>query len=151
MIISFAHTTPALVAGHKTVTRRDWKPGHAAKFKAGQVVDAYDRNPRNGGTLVARIELTGDPYLADTWLMPQSDYEAEGFEYLHTLWAGRNAAYEERYSRDQFEAWRQQSQMLWVVRFRLVELCDLCRTCRPVFVAQVGKYGRQVTVVGEVL
>lgn len=46
MIISFAHTTPALLAGKKTVTRRDWKPGHAAKFHSGLDVDAWDRSPR---------------------------------------------------------------------------------------------------------
>ena len=46
MIISFAWTTPALLAGKKTVTRREWSDAHAAKFKPGDLVDAWDKLPR---------------------------------------------------------------------------------------------------------
>jgi hypothetical protein len=38
MTISFAWTTPALLAGHKTVTRRDWDAEYAIRFAAGQLV-----------------------------------------------------------------------------------------------------------------
>ena len=45
MIISFAKTTGALLAGKKTVTRRDWPESHAKKYKAGDVAIAYDKQP----------------------------------------------------------------------------------------------------------
>jgi uncharacterized protein YqfB (UPF0267 family) len=57
MIISFAKTTGALLAGKKTVTRRDWPDSHAAKFKPGAVAMAYDKQPMYGGRPVARIEI----------------------------------------------------------------------------------------------
>lgn len=85
MIISFGHTTPALLAGAKTVTRRDWKPQHAAKFKAGMLVDAWNTSPRNvhmNPRKVATIRLTADPKLMRLRQTPDADWEAEGFEYL---------------------------------------------------------------------
>lgn len=85
MIISFGWTTPALIAGQKTVTRRDWKPQHAAKFKAGMVVDAWNTSPRNvkkDPHKVATIRLTADARLERTRQAPDSDWYAEGFEYL---------------------------------------------------------------------
>jgi ASCH domain len=57
MIISFAKTTGALLDGKKTVTRRDWPDSHAAKFKPGAVVIAYDKQPMYGGEPVARIKI----------------------------------------------------------------------------------------------
>ena len=61
-IISFAWTTPQLLTGVKTVTRRDWTDSYARQFKAGDLVQAYARNPRVGGKRVAIIRLTCDPY-----------------------------------------------------------------------------------------
>lgn len=84
MIISFAWTTPALLAGRKTVTRRaGWKP---ATFKRWQdawdrqdrLHDAYDRLPRVGGRKVGTIRLTCRPYLEPMRNMPESDLAAEG-------------------------------------------------------------------------
>ena len=57
MIISFAWTTPVLLEGKKTVTRRDWPDSHAAKFKPGSVAIAYDKQPMYGGRPVARIKI----------------------------------------------------------------------------------------------
>lgn len=39
-IISFAWTSPALLAGAKTVTRRDWDDSYARRFSAGELVAA---------------------------------------------------------------------------------------------------------------
>ena len=85
MIISFGHTTPALLAGAKTVTRRDWNAKHAAKFKAGMLVDAWNTSPRNitlNPRKVAVIRLTADPKLMALRQTPEADWDAEGFEYL---------------------------------------------------------------------
>jgi len=47
-IISFAWTTEASLAGRKTATRRCWSEGYARRFKSGDLVQAYDRNPSGG-------------------------------------------------------------------------------------------------------
>lgn len=54
MIISFAMTVNAFLSGSKTVTRRFWKDKYAAKFHAGDIVDAYSKSPRNGGKKIGR-------------------------------------------------------------------------------------------------
>ena len=114
--ISFAWTTPALLAGAKTCTRRDWKDSWARQFHARDRVAAYDRQPRYGGRQVAVIELTQDPYRESTAKAPESDWEAEGFAWLQFnlikvdgLWP--NVLW---------RAWHVYPQMLWVVRFELV-------------------------------
>ena len=120
-IISFAWTTPALLAGRKTVTRRTWTPGYAAGFEAGDMVQAYDKSPRNGGRRVAIILLTADPDWAPMRLIPDADYEAEGFRFyeeypemmpLAAPWPSMDW--------DVFNAWRSQPTSMYVVRFKVV-------------------------------
>jgi hypothetical protein len=124
-IISFAYTTPALLAGAKTVTRRDWNAEYAQSFRRGEVVQAYDRNPRFHGKHVANIRLTEGPPWEAMHLMPDSDYIAEGFAWLHEhqdqiSQAGRRVF--GTFSFADFERWRQQPGGMWVVRFELVEV-----------------------------
>ena len=110
-IISFAWTTAALLAGRKTVTRRNWDARYAAQFHPGDVVQAYDRNPRNGGKCVAHIRLvsiTKEPRSA----MPDSDFEAEGFAYLREQ--GKKLPFD-------FEEWRNSGDSVYVIRFELVK------------------------------
>lgn len=80
-IISFAHTTPALLAGHKTVTRRYWNPRHAASFTPGEIVQAWDKSPRFGGKKVAEIKLLAvyPEHMIDA---PDEDYAHEGFVWM---------------------------------------------------------------------
>ena len=122
MIISFGWTTPALVAGHKTVTRRDWKAKHAAQFHAGMLVDAWNTSPRNvkgDPHKVATIRLTADAVLESASVCPASDYEAEGFAYLQAhghLLNGRTPD-------ELWDYWMDEADlMLYVVRFELVEV-----------------------------
>ena len=79
--ISFAYTTPALLAGQKTVTRRDWDPGYANRFERGELVNAYNRSPRHHGEKAATLRIESVIYEANA-LAPASDYEAEGFAFL---------------------------------------------------------------------
>src|SRR3990167_3098984 len=83
-IISFAETTPALLAGRKTCTRRAWKSSYARQFHFGARVLAYDKSPRAGGKPVAIIELSAWPVLSDKLRLPLplTDWEAEGFAYM---------------------------------------------------------------------
>ena len=108
-IISFTWTTPALLAGAKTVTRRGWKPEYAARFKAGDFILAYDRSPRVHGMPVALLRLTRTPYFERVSQMPDSDFEAEGLKALG-------------WTRQMFEQWRGTTGALWVVRFEVIEL-----------------------------
>lgn len=118
-IISFAETTPALLAGEKTVTRRDWKSTFAAAWKAGDEAIAYSKNPRNGGKPVARIRLTDAPYLESSERVPYADFVHEGFAYLRdhglTLFGGSTPD-------EVWEDWHRNWRDLWVVRFELLEV-----------------------------
>ena len=83
MNISFAHTTPALLAGRKTVTRRAWKPMYFRQWLRAwedgrHVHQAYDKSPRVGGRCVGTITLTAAPRLERLADMPEADLAAEG-------------------------------------------------------------------------
>jgi len=84
-IISFAWTTPAVKAKVKTCTRRDWKDDYARRFKAGQHLSGYDKNPRMGGKPFQEVILTQDPYRERYCDVPDSDWIAEGFAYLESI------------------------------------------------------------------
>ncbi|MFN3652581.1 MAG: hypothetical protein ACK47B_23640 [Armatimonadota bacterium] len=119
-IISFAHTTAALVNGFKTVTRRPWKDHYARTFRAGEELLAYDRTPRIGGVPVARIRLTADP-VKEPWAdAPDADWEGEGFHYLF----GRDVREFHLYgsAREAWDLCKSGDAVEWVVRFELLEL-----------------------------
>jgi len=117
-IISFAWTTPALLAGAKTVTRREWDPDYANKWKQRTVGIAYDKNPRFGGKPVGLIELVKDAYLEKLCNAPESDYEAEGL-----AWLEANGHCIQKMSPKIFwELWKKDSGERWVVRFKILEL-----------------------------
>ena len=76
--ISFAWTTGAFLDGTKTHTRRYWKTSHAAKFRAGMVVRALDKDYRANGKQIGWALLTKDPYLQPLAEMTQEDFIKEG-------------------------------------------------------------------------
>lgn len=115
-IISFAHTTDALLAREKRVTRRDWKDDYARQFKTGQLVDAWDRSPRTGtGKKVAVIRLTRDPYRQISDALHPLDARDEGFVFMRENGQGTVV---DAILRD----WRENVRFLWVVNFELVEV-----------------------------
>lgn len=116
MILSFAWTTPALLSGHKTMTRRDWTHAHAAKFTVGRLVDAWDRSPRTGkGRKVATIRITREPHMEWSSDLTEYDVEREGFNWLraHGEWVQVEQI---------ISAWRAERRLLWVIEFELVEV-----------------------------
>ena len=116
--ISYAWTTPALTARRKTCTRREWDDDYAKKFEVGQLCQAFDRNPRNGGKRVGIVRLTQDPYKERLCDIPMSDWEAEGFDYLTEIGATVNGlAPIEVWNR-----WKLREDEVWVVRFEVVSL-----------------------------
>lgn len=117
MIISFAWTTDALLAGRKTVTRRDWSREYAARFKAGSIHQAYNRGPRIGGHKVADILIIQQPYPERTCDIPDDDYEAEGFAYMEE----QGILIRGMTPREFFEVRQMSREVLFVVRFKLFE------------------------------
>lgn len=55
--LSYAWTTPQLLEGRKTVTRRNWTAKFARQFRPDRVADAYDKSPRNGGKRVDSVRI----------------------------------------------------------------------------------------------
>lgn len=125
-IISFAWTTPALLAGAKTVTRRHWKPGYAARFKAGDFILAYDKSPRAHGRPVAIIRLIQAPHYESLAKMPDADFQAEGFGYLamhgwRKVGSMRDSLVD---MKEHFEQSHREGYSMWVVRFDLIARLD---------------------------
>jgi len=130
-IIAFAWTTPALLAGAKTCTRRDWDPAYAQSFKEGQEVFAYNRSPRARGVHVATLRLTQKPRYEPLVDMPDSDYDCEGFrwysnhpESLTKTVEGmpRNHFIEKVCSWEGFLRWRHSGESMYTVRFELLDI-----------------------------
>ncbi len=117
-IISFAHTTPALVAGHKSVIRRAWKERYARFFHSGDHLQAWDKSPRFGGKKVAEIRLTRDPYQELTTRMPLADYDREGFRFMQREGIEIDGMEASRF----WLRWVNEPVTLWVIRFELTNL-----------------------------
>jgi hypothetical protein len=115
--ISFAWTTPALLAGRKTVTRRLWDDRFAQRFiwayQNGDPVIAYDKNPRNGGKPVATIRLTAEPCKESLGDISEADVRAEG-----GLWLDAEdfiAAFLDK------NPLLTENSQVWVIRFELID------------------------------
>lgn len=117
-LISFGWTTPALLAGEKTCTRRDWTPGHAARFKAGELVAAWNALPRVVSKQPRQVATVRIESVRWSNEYPDEDFEKEGFKYLDGLGITINGVRPTALWR----AWRRQKPYFFVVRFQLVEV-----------------------------
>jgi hypothetical protein len=130
-IISFAWTTDALLAGRKTATCRNYDERYARRFRAGDLVAAYDRSPRYKGTQVAIIRLTHDATIGPWKDILTDPYEQEGFAYYDERIAAGDEKAAASVRRNlhvlvgvTLQAWLEQ-QPNWgecVIRFELVEV-----------------------------
>lgn len=132
-IIVFSWTTPALLAHPdplaKTCTRREWADRTALAFHEGDLVQAYDRNPRNGGRPVAHIRLTQTPRWEHMDTAPADDYVAEGFAWFDDHPDVRARALpklarslhltEVPSMLDLWAEWENANRSMWVVRFEV--------------------------------
>jgi hypothetical protein len=128
MTISFAWTTPAVVLREKCVTRRDWKGITIAQFqgcvKTGELVDAWDKNPRFGGKPFGKVRILEVTPKEDSRTIPESAWAEEGFHILTPLGAkiGKSTP------RDVWMFWLHENEEdQTVVRFELAELNDYGR------------------------
>ena len=110
MLISFALTVNSLIAGEKTVTRRRWDDEYARKFRAGMIVDAYDKLPYAGGKRIGKVRLAHDPYKQLLGDMTDEHFEREGVKHL---WRDR---------REFINAMGGDDCELWVIEFDVVEM-----------------------------
>ncbi len=121
LYLSFTWTTPALLAGAKTATRLPLADSHLGCWRAGMLVTAYREAPADGGRPVAVLQLTADPALEPLSTTPDSDYEAEGWAWLHEhqgllpRWIAAGDCCPQA-----FREWRTRATEMWVVRFRVV-------------------------------
>jgi hypothetical protein len=122
MNISFAYTSPPLLAGRKRRTNRDWSADYAQRFHAGDRVTASNHSFRVGGFHIADIKLTADPVLESMLDMTDQDYEDEGLAYLaeHPEVAAMWGLSPEQVSFEAFCRWRLSDYDMWVVRFDLI-------------------------------
>lgn len=79
--LSFTWMTPALQTGNKTVTRRNWHSHEQNIYKKDDIVVAMDKKRNEGGNDIALIKIM-ESRLEYPQNVPESDYVAEGFEYL---------------------------------------------------------------------
>jgi hypothetical protein len=125
-IISFGWTWPAIRARVKTVTRRAWSYEYASMFRHGDICQAYDKVPFHSGRRIGLIRLTRPPYWEPIQYMPDSDYVAEGFQYLHAHPGLLPASMPIGVSRAGFREWRASKALYRVVRFEHLPECVAC-------------------------
>jgi len=117
-IISFAWTTPALIALAKTCTRRDWDDDYARTWHKGDFAQSWDHLPRAHGRQVGVVELTNHPVKEWTNLIPSTDWEAEGFQYLTDYGCTLHGMTPQQV----WDDWHTNPRKLWVIRFKLVSV-----------------------------
>jgi hypothetical protein len=117
LIIAFAWTTAAFEAGFKNCTRRHWEAEYASRFKPQMVVQGWDRGPRNGGSVKGLLRLTQKPYLENTSIMPDEDYENEGLGWMER----QGMTIQGIHPREFWKRWKQAAEDVYVVRFIKLE------------------------------
>lgn len=116
-IISFAWTSPALLAGRKNRTRRSWDDDYATRFRVGDMVQAWDKSPRFGGKRIGIIQILG-LRKEDIFTMPAQDYEREGFAYFEEM----GMRIRGQVPREAFADWQRAGGGYWVVDFQLMSI-----------------------------
>lgn len=126
----FVWLTPALLAGAKTCIRVEWDERDVMAYRPGDLVEVFDHSPRNGGRAIATVRIVGEPALQPMREMPSTDYEAEGWAWMHKhpkaapsrVFGKKNQR--QAFSRARFDEWSRQPYSRWVVRFRLVRVLE---------------------------
>lgn len=125
MDISFGWTWPALYAPEpltKLVTRRLWKPSHAAKFKPGMICTALDKVRFAHGKPIGKIRILKTPYIEPINEMPFSDYFKEGFAFLNLHRELLPDSMPIGVDVQGFKDWKESGIEPYVVRFEILEL-----------------------------
>ncbi len=113
--VSFAGATKALLHG-QAVTRRYWSDNWARKWKDGDYAVAYTRNPVSGGSSLALIQLTEEPYKENTADITDEDWVNEGFAHLESI----GEEIDGKTPRQVWDARKAAAEDIWVIRFEVV-------------------------------
>jgi hypothetical protein len=134
VLISFAWTSAALLAGAKTVTRRDeWTAAHAEHFRPEQLVDAWDRLPRvKGAKKIAVIRVRRAPYRERSDAIAPDQWHAEGFAWMQAYGSSDDVVRASRI----WLGWKQHPVELYVLEFELVS--TICPGCSAVVLGPLG-------------
>ena len=112
---------PALLAGAKTVVRFPWSDAMARRYRADSLVVACDAGPRRGGRPPTLLQLVAPPRREPLTAMPDADYEADGWRWLHDHpeWLGGRITAAD-FSWEAFCRWCARPGLVYVLRFALV-------------------------------
>ncbi|MCK9495232.1 MAG: hypothetical protein M0R75_07015 [Dehalococcoidia bacterium] len=119
--ISFGWTTLPLLAGEKTVTRREWKDTYATQWWVGTRFWMLDKDYRYGGQRLGIGEITATPSKELACDAPAEDYAREGFEWFERHPDLLPDAFRRRLGTAGLRGFLQQHELFWVVRFRVAE------------------------------
>ena len=86
-------------------------------FREGTQIQARDGSPRFQGRQVAVISLVRDAYLERTSQAPDSDYRAEGLEWLEQ----QGIKIRGMEPREFWDEWKAADELVYVVRFRVIK------------------------------
>ena len=114
--ISFGWTSIALLLNCKTVIRRKWNDSYAVTFKKGDLLEAYDKQPRFGGKRIALLKLIKDPYKEWSNKIPDDDWFKEGMHVLESEGKTIKGMTPSMFWR----RWFTDPEELWVIRFKLI-------------------------------
>lgn len=107
------------------MTRRDWDDDYAARFRPGEIIQAYDRSPRHHGKPIALIRIVSVRKESNREA-PISDWEAEGFAWFcahpDRLPKRDRVGYLNTIQPESFDLFRRSPGAMWVCRFELVEV-----------------------------
>lgn len=130
MIISFGWTSDALLAGVKTVTRREWNANHAARFKQGMLCDAWNTAPRNVRGNPHKIATIRIVSVERSNAYPEDDYEREGLRWLQEARPAAGIPWNAGTILRPiglWNLWLETLPLLWVVRFEVVDFTEASR------------------------
>ena len=119
--LSFGWLTPAVLAGQKTLSLRDWGPVEAYSWKRAQLAYCYDDDPDKGGNRVALLRISHTPYKRLTNKLRNSEFYASGLMYAQSMGLRhpKGLTPEQIWSKI-----KESSVELWVVRYRVEQIYD---------------------------
>ena len=124
-IISFGWTAAAVKARRKSVTRRAWAVPYGESFREGEELQAWTQAPFvPGAHRFGTIRLVEKPAQRLTSWQLADEWEAEGFAYMEEQGLTLPVGTKRLTPREFWDRWKLRAELLWVVRFEIVELFE---------------------------
>ncbi|KKL53620.1 hypothetical protein LCGC14_2273620, partial [marine sediment metagenome] len=119
--LSFGWLTPAVLAGQKTLSLRDWGPVEAQSWQRAQLAFCYDKEPSKGGNKMALLRISHTPYKRQANKLRNSEFYAAGLMYAQSMGLRhpKGLTPEQIWSKI-----KESSVEVWVVRYRVEQIYD---------------------------